>query len=122
MITHATYHAERPLTSGPTLSQLLRGVIAPPSGRLVVCMPDAYAKAARPDYEHIDMLQKRVNIYRPAMIGRGWMTPVQISDKSGVNSDSVRGRMVSLNATGHVERRVTVIDGKKLLQYRWSGK
>lgn len=128
MITHAEYHADRPLpASDVALTALIfpAPIIEPKRGRQVYSLgKDAVARgydqaASGVAQWRVNAHATRVKIYRPAMIGRGWMSADEIAKEVGIITDSVRQRMIKLIESGEVEDQ-KLRDNTR--QFRWVGK
>lgn len=114
MLTHATYHAERPLPScGISLAALIfpAPIIDEPRGRKVCPLG---TPAETREYERSETGRalcqmtsnaKRIATYRPVMLGQGWVSVAWIAKQIGICPESVRQRMRRLMESGHVECR-----------------
>lgn len=126
MLTHADYHAARPLPSGVALAALFNPPAAmdSPSARKV--SPLGYEppiRAYEPSLAGVEINKAkmhaiRIATYRPAMLGKGWKNVAWISEYTGISPDSVRQRMTKLAEDGLIESQKKC-DGT--VQYRWIG-
>lgn len=126
MITHSAYHAAKPLPTGVALAALIfpAPIIEPKQSRKVSPMAAddvfrAYerTKVSREQFVN-NAYAKRLALYRPAMIGQGWMSAAEIAYETDVMVDSVRQRMGQLIESGEVESR-KMSDNTR--QFRWVG-
>lgn len=112
MITYAEYHAARPLPCGVSLAALIFPPLAnEPRGRKVsplgtLAENRAYARSEEGKFLcAITANNKRIETYRPVMIGKGWKSVAWIAKQAGICPDSVRQRMKRLTESGNIERR-----------------
>jgi len=124
MIAHAEHHAARPLPSGVSLAALLcpPTVIEPHRPRKVSPMAadDVFrtyerCKTSREQFVN-NAAAKRLETYRPVMIGQGWMSAAEVADETGIMVDSVRQRLGMLVESGEVESRKNSDNSR---QWRW---
>ena len=122
ILDHSCYQANNPLPSGASISQAFfsKKYPEPNDGRfnrlIDENLPTKTSKASprRTTWADKNLLE-RIRIYQPVMEGNGWMTCLCIATRAGVNKDSVRQRLKSLEESGHVER----IKSQNLVMFRW---
>lgn len=127
MITHAEYHADRPLPAcDVTLAALIfpppmvepkRGRQVCPLGKDAVARGHDQSKNGRAQWR-VNAHAARVKIYRPAMFGKGWLSADEVAKEVGIITDSVRQRLIKLIASGEVEDQ-KLRDNTR--QFRWIG-